>query len=152
VRITLDSTILVRANQRAAGPARALLLELLDRGHRLVLSASVLEEVERVLHYPRLLKQFGLTDTEITLFVAFLGASAEIVEVDETLTAPIRDPKDVHILQTAIGGKADYLCTLDEHFWETPVVTFCSNCGITVISDLDLLRLVREAPGETSRA
>jgi putative PIN family toxin of toxin-antitoxin system len=152
VRITLDSTILVRANQRAAGPARALLLELLDRGHRLVLSASVLDEVERVLHYPRLLKRSGLTETEITRFIAFLAASAEIVEVDETLTAPIRDPKDVHILQTAIGGKADYLCTLDEHFKDTVVVMFCSNRGITVISDLDLLRLVRESSSEISKA
>ena len=152
MRITLDSTILVRANQRAAGPARALLLELLDRGHRLVLSASVLDEVERVLHYPRLLKRSGLTETEITRFIAFLAASAEIVEVDETLTAPIRDPKDVHILQTAIGGKADYLCTLDEHFKDTVVVMFCSNRGITVISDLDLLRLVREASSEISKA
>lgn len=152
MRITLDSTILVRANQRAAGPARALLLELLDRGHRLVLSASVLDEVERVLHYPRLLKRSGLTETEITRFIAFLAASAEIVEVDETLTAPIRDPKDVHILQTAIGGKADYLCTLDEHFKDTVVVMFCSNRGITVISDLDLLRLVRESSSEISKA
>jgi putative PIN family toxin of toxin-antitoxin system len=152
VRITLDSTILVRANRRASGPARALLLELLDRGHRLVLSASILEEVERVLHYPRLFKRFGLTEAEITQFVGFLAATAEIVEVDETLTAPIRDPKDVHILQTAIGGKAEYLCTLDEHFRDSLVVTFCSNRGITVISDLDLLRLVREAPLETSKA
>ena len=150
MRIVLDSAILVRANQRAVGPARALLLELLDRGHRLILSASVLDEVDRVLHYPRLLKRFGMTDAEITQFVTFLAASGEIVEVDEALTAPIRDPEDVHILQTAIDGKADYLCTLDGHFWETPVVTFCSNRGITVISDLDLLRLVREAPGETS--
>jgi putative PIN family toxin of toxin-antitoxin system len=142
VRIVLDSTILARANQRAAGPARALLLALLDHGHRLILAASVLDEVDRVLHYP----------PEITQFVAFLAASGQIVEVDEALTAPIRDPKDVHILQTAIGGKADYLCTLDGHFWETPVVTFCSNRGITVISDLDLLRLVRETPGETSMA
>jgi predicted nucleic acid-binding protein len=93
-----------------------------------------------------------LTETEITQFVAFLAAAAEIVEVDETLTAPIRDPKDVHILQTAISGKADYLCTLDEHFRETLVVTFCSNRGITVISDLDLLRLVREAPSEENKA
>ena len=152
MRITLDSTVLVRANQRATGPARALLLELLDRGHRLVLSASILEEMERVLHYPRLLKRFGLTETEITQLVAFLAASAEIVEVDEMLTASIRDPDDVHILQTAIGGKVDYLCTLDEHFRETPVVEFCSNRGITVISDLDLLRLVREAPIEPPKA
>lgn len=97
MRVTLDSTILVRANQLARGPARALLLEILDRGHRLVLSASVLEEVERVLHYPRLLTRFGLTEAEISAYVTFLAAAAEIVEVDETVTAPIDDPNDIHI-------------------------------------------------------
>jgi len=66
VRITLESTILVRANQHAKGPARALLLELLDYGHRLIFSTSILEEVERVLHYPRLIKRFALTEVEIT--------------------------------------------------------------------------------------
>lgn len=145
MRITLDSTKLVRANQRSTGPARALLLELLDHRHRLILSGSVLEEVERVLHYPRLLKRFALTEVEITQFVAFPAASSEIVEIDETITPPIRDPKDIHILQTAIGGKAEYLCTLDEHFYETPVVAFCSNRDVTIISDLDLLRLVRSS-------
>src|ERR1700682_3140448 len=44
----------------------------------------MLEEVERVLHHPRLIKRFALTESEITQFVAFLAASAEIVEVDET--------------------------------------------------------------------
>ena len=145
MRITLDSTILVRANQRATGSARVLLLELLDHRHRLILSGSVLEEVERVLHYPRLLKRFALTEVEITRFVAFLAASSEIVEIDETITPPIRDPKDIHILQTAIGGKAEYLCTLDEHFYEMPVVAFCSNRDVTIISDLDLLLLVRSS-------
>jgi putative PIN family toxin of toxin-antitoxin system len=119
------------------------LLELLDRGHTLVLSASVLEEVERVLHYPRLLQRSGLTDDDITQFIAFLAASAELVEVDEAITPPIRDLKDVHILQTATSGKVEYLCTLDTHFYETLVVAFCADRGITVISELDLLRLVR---------
>jgi putative PIN family toxin of toxin-antitoxin system len=143
VRVTLDSTILVRTNQRATGLARALLLELLGSGHTLVLSESVLDEVELVLHYPRLIKRFALTETEITQFVAFLAASAEMVDVDETIKAPIRDPQDIHILQTAIDGRADYLCTLDRHFFEPADVTLCSKSGLEVISDLDLLRLVR---------
>jgi len=88
-----------------------------------------------------------LTETEIAQFAGFLAASGEIVEVDETIRRPaattIRDTPDIHILQTAIGGRAQYLCTLDQHFYESPVVAFCSNRGIKVISDLDLLRLLR---------
>jgi uncharacterized protein len=143
VRVTLDSTILVRANQRATGLARAVLLELLEGEHTLVLSVSVLDEVERVLHYPRLIKRFALTETEITQFVAFLTTASEIVEVDEAIMPPIRDPKDIHILRTAIGGRARYVCTLDQHFFESSVVAFCARHDVTVISDLELLHVVR---------
>ena len=90
-------------------------MELLDGGHTLVLSGSVLDEVERVLHYPRLLKRFALTETEITQFIAFLGVTAEIVEIDKTIEPLIRYPKDIHVVQTAVSGKAAYICTLDEH-------------------------------------
>jgi len=143
VRITLDSTIIVRANQRASGPARILLLEIRDRGHKLITSATVLDEVNRVLRYPRLLKCFALTESETTQFVSFIAASAEIVEVDETIITPIRDAKDVHVDQTAISGKSTYLCTLDGHFHTPQVVAFCAAWGVEVISDLDLLKLVR---------
>jgi predicted nucleic acid-binding protein len=84
-----------------------------------------------------------LTEPEITEFVSFLAAAAELVEVDDAMTAPIRDPEDIHILQTAVSGRAEYLCTLDEHFYDQAVIDFCLNRGITVLSDLDLLRLVR---------
>jgi putative PIN family toxin of toxin-antitoxin system len=105
----------------------------------------MLDEVERVLHYPRLVKRFGLSEQAIAEYVAFLANSAEIVELDTTIWPPIRDPKDVHIIQTAINGKAEYLCTLDKHFFEPQVVEFCSNYALSIISDLDLLRLIRVA-------
>ena len=108
MRIAFDSAILVRANQRATGLARALLLAVLENGHTMVLSASVLDEVGRVLHYPRLLKAYALTGIEISRFVAFLSASAHVVEIDETVAPPIRDPDDVHIIRTAVSGKPIY--------------------------------------------
>jgi putative PIN family toxin of toxin-antitoxin system len=104
----------------------------------------MLEEVERVLHYPRLLKLFGLTEAEIFQFLTFLAASAEIVESDQTLTIPIRDLNDAHVLQTAVSGRADYVCTLDKHFKDGPVVSFCSNSGMAVVSDVELLQVIRQ--------
>ena len=139
----LDSTILVRAHQKATGPARALLLELLQAGHRLILSASILEELERVLYYPRLQQRSNLTSHEITEYLTFLTASAQIVQADEALAAPIRDPKDVHVLQTALAGSAQYLCTLDQHFYEHPVLAFCSSRGLSIIADVERLALIR---------
>ena len=104
MRIAFDSAILVRANQSATGLARAVL----ENGHTMVLSASVLDEVGRVVHYPRLFKAYALTGIEISRFVAFLSASAHVVEIDETVAPPIRDPDDVHIIRTAVSGKPIY--------------------------------------------
>ncbi len=144
MRIVLDSAILVRANQRATGLASVLLRELLQRGHLLIVSVSLLEEVDRVLHYPRLVKRFDLAVPKIVQFVAFLTASGKFIDVDQTAPVPIKDPKDIHVLQTAISGKADYLCTLDRHFRDEAVITFCADRGIAIVSDLDLLRVIRK--------
>jgi predicted nucleic acid-binding protein len=49
MRIVLDTNILVRANAKARGPARELLLLIVDSPeHTLLLSPFLLEELERV--------------------------------------------------------------------------------------------------------
>jgi len=143
VRILLDTTILVRAHQNAEGLARALLLELLAARHVLVLSASLLEEAERVLYYPRLVKASKLQPEQVTEYLEFLSASSHLVEIDRTLPVPISDPKDSHVLQTAVAGRVDVLCTLDADFYEQPVLVFCEAKGIRVLHDFELLRLIR---------
>ena len=63
MRFTLDSYILVRA---ATSP-RGLALRLLDiilGAHTLVLSRFILEEVERVLLYPRIQARYRITTVE----------------------------------------------------------------------------------------
>jgi putative PIN family toxin of toxin-antitoxin system len=122
------------------------LLETLAARHVLVLSAPILEEVERVLSYPRLVKASKLQPEQVTEFLEFLSSSSYLADIDDTLPVPIRDPKDRHVLQTAVAGKAEVLCTLDAHFFELPVLDYCAATGIQVFNDLDLLRLIRAAP------
>jgi putative PIN family toxin of toxin-antitoxin system len=86
-----------------------------------VLSSSALDEAGRVLRYPRLAKRYALAGAEIAGFIAFLSASANLVVPDETVAPPIRDPDDVHVIQMAVAGEADYLCTLDAHFYDPAV-------------------------------
>jgi hypothetical protein len=54
MRITPDTAILVRANTKAAGPARELLNTIARTGARLVLSPFILDELARTLRYPRM--------------------------------------------------------------------------------------------------
>jgi putative PIN family toxin of toxin-antitoxin system len=143
VKIVLDNTILVRAHEHAHGLGRELLTSLIESKHVLVLSNEMLHELARVLRYPRLQEFFGLTEDLVYNYVAFLRRSAEIVTSDPVLTAPIRDVNDVIVVQTAIIGEADILCTNDEDFFEKPIAQYLSNHGISVLDDIALMERLR---------
>ena len=143
MKIVLDNTILVRAHEQAHGLGRELLTSLIESKHVLLLSNEMLHELARVLRYPRLQKFFGLTEDLVYNYVAFLRRSAEIVTLTPLLTAPIRDVNDVIVVQTAVIGEADILCTNDEDFFQRPIAQYLSNHGISVLDDVALMQRVR---------
>ena len=62
MKIVLDTTILVRANEGSYGLARERLTNIVESEHRLLLSNEMLHELARVLRYPRLREFYGLTE------------------------------------------------------------------------------------------
>jgi predicted nucleic acid-binding protein len=52
----------------------------------------------------------------------------------------LRDETDSPVLGTALAGGAEILCTWDEDFYEQPVVAYCAERGIRIMSDIELLR------------
>ena len=143
MKIVLDTTILVRANEHAHGLGRELLTALIESQHVLLLSNEMLHELARVLRYPRLQEFFGLTDELVYNYIAFLRQAAEIVPLNPVLTAPIRDVNDTIVVQTAIVGEADIICTNDADFFEKPVVQYLSDYGISVLDDIALMERLR---------
>jgi len=91
VRFTLDSNILVRALVSPHGPALRL-LDIIRRAHTLVLSRFILDEVERVLLYPRLQARDVITAGEAARFTGNLAGVAHMVEpvIVRPLVRPIR--------------------------------------------------------------
>jgi hypothetical protein len=90
VKIVLDTTILVRANEHTHGLARELLVNIVEGEHKLLLSNEMLHELARVLRYPRLQEFYR----------------PEIVTLDPLVSAPIRDVNDIIVMQTAIIGES----------------------------------------------
>ncbi len=98
MRIVLDTTILVLANVSSQGPARDLLLTIIDQKHTLILSNEILHELAKVLRYPRLMALHGLPENRIYQFIGFLREAAEIVPLNSLLSAPIRDVNDIIVM------------------------------------------------------
>lgn len=142
MRVVLDTGVLVRANAKSRGPARELLMAILDGPHELITSAFLLDETARVLRYPRLLVRHGLNEQEIEEHLGFLRRISELVDVVIGNPVVLSDPDDDPVVYTAADGRADVLCTLDRDFFQPGVITFCREHHIEVMTDVELLRLL----------
>ena len=140
MRIVLDSNILVRSFVSSRGLAHDLLLAILAGDHTLILSSEILSEVARVLRYPRLMAVHGEQEEAIYSFTGWLRDAAEIVALNPLADAPIRDRNDIFVLQTALSGEADVVCTGDRDFFAPPASIFLASCGIEVLTDAQLMR------------
>ena len=125
------------------GLGRDLLIKIVESEHILLLSNEMLYELARVLRYPRLQMFYDLSENLVFDYVNFLRRSSELVTLDPLVSAPIRDVNDVIVMQTAIIGEADILCTKDDDFFEKPASEYLSKLGIAVLDDISLMHRLR---------
>ncbi len=129
MRFTLDSNVLVRAVASPRGPALRV-LDIILGGHTLVLSRFILDEVERVLLYPRLQARYQITASEAARFTGNLADVAHMVEPVIVRPLVLSDSADDPVLYTAVDGKAEVLCTRNIRHFDAPEVRkFCAARG-----------------------
>lgn len=95
------------------------LLESIRRKHTLVSSEFIVDELNRVLQYPRIRARYGLTAIYAETFAAQTAGAAYMVELPGIRPAVSSDPDDDPILYTAAAGKSDVLCTLNTRHFRT---------------------------------
>jgi putative PIN family toxin of toxin-antitoxin system len=145
LRVTPDTNILVRAHPRSRSTGRKLIVALIEGGHTLVLSNEIVAETVAVLRYPRLQKRFALSDEELYDYSQFLRQVSQTVILSQPFLAPLRDPDDLHVLETAERGAAEVLCTNDADFHDPAMLAYCAARGIEVCNENTLL--ARLSPG-----
>ena len=117
MRIVLDANVLVSGLISRKGPPGQILDAWLAGQFQLFISPQILEELRRVLRYPRILNR--LTIEQVTGLLDKLGIEAELVDGTLKLNILTRDPSDNIYLACAVEAKADYLVTGNsEHFEE----------------------------------
>jgi putative PIN family toxin of toxin-antitoxin system len=143
LRIVLDSTVLVRAHPASQAAGRKALMAVLDQSHTLVLSNPIIVETIRVLRYPRFQKIYALADDALFEYAQFLHEASQIVPLDQGYAAPLRDPADMDVLQTAERGDCDILCSNDSDFHDEETAAYCADRGIIVYTEATFLALMR---------
>jgi putative PIN family toxin of toxin-antitoxin system len=106
----------------------------------LILSQYLLQELRRILTYPRLLRSSGLTPLDISDYLDYLARVSTLVHPVPVPENLLRDQADEPVLGTALAGNADVICTRDADFFAEEVQRFSAAWGIQILTDLDLLR------------
>ena len=145
MRIVLDTNVLIRGNPKASGPAREALLAIVSGEHALIISRPLLQELERTLTYTRVQNLWQLTAGEIDEYIGLVASVGELVPTLSGDSIITKDPDDDAVVYAALIGRANVICTLDAHFFEPDVLTLCDRYGIRVMTDIELLQLIREA-------
>lgn len=107
MRIALDSSVLIAAHISRAGVCAELLEDLLLH-HELVTSEFILGEFGR-----KLVEKFRFPEREVDQVAAFLRRAAVVVEPADLPPDVCRDPTDIPILGTAVGGDCALLISVD---------------------------------------
>ncbi|MCX6631987.1 MAG: putative toxin-antitoxin system toxin component, PIN family [Candidatus Solibacter sp.] len=143
MRILLDTNLLVRAAISPRGSAREIFRCIeANENHALVVFGYLFSELVDVLRRDRIRARFPLTDDDIRSYCEHLAAVGDEVS-PKALGPVIDDPKDQAIIDAAVAGKVDVLCTSDHHFFTDAVIAFCAGYGIRIMNDIDLLRLLK---------
>lgn len=139
MRILFDTNVLARAHQRASGPARRALLHATRGTETFIISQYLLQELGRILTYPKLLNRSHFTPADIAEYLEYLAGVSVLVDPLPVPAHILRDQTDEPILGTALAGRADVLCTLDADFFDEKVRQFSAAKGIRILTDVELL-------------
>jgi hypothetical protein len=110
-----DTNILVMFGVRHTREASALWQAIITDRFDLLISESILRELNRVLHYPRIGPRYKLSEEDIERFLARLREVGVMLPGLYEVSVVISDPTDDKFLACALEGGADYLVTEDAH-------------------------------------
>lgn len=111
-RAVFDTNLLVSYLLVHRPPIALLIDEQLAQERFTLVSAPVLlEELARVLRYPRLQRYYDTAQRD--RFVALIAALSELVELPEEIPPISRDPDDDRVIACAVVGRVDGIVSGD---------------------------------------
>jgi hypothetical protein len=113
MRVVLDANVLVSSILSAAGTPARILDAWRDEHFQLLISDAILDEVGRVLRYPKIVKRHLWTETETDHFVHTLASLAIKTPGSLALNVITDDPSDNRYLECAVEGSADFIVSGD---------------------------------------
>lgn len=127
MRVVLDTNVVVSGLLMPASLAGALLRFGGEGRLQLVTSQPLIDELARVLAYPKIARRLRISAAECAAVVAAYAGDKEVIDVAETSATVPADAGDNMVLATLLASGADALITGDAGLLELaerhPIVT-----------------------------
>ncbi len=118
MRVVLDVNVLVSAVISSRG-SPAKILDLWEKGEfDLIISPALLEELGRVIQYPKIQKKYHLSEEFVEKFLGLLSSQTIHVNPSGAVDVVEKDPTDNRYLECAKAGNASFIVTGDRHLLE----------------------------------
>lgn len=105
----------------------------------LVTSFGIIEEVNRVLHLPRIQQKYHLIESDIQAFVLTLTHQGDCVAGKVVLKGVAPDPGDDKVISCAVEAQADFIVTGDKRLQQLGEYQ-----GIRIINAESFIRVLKE--------
>jgi len=135
IRVVIDANQFVSALLKPDSNPAEVIRMARERKIQLIMSPEIIDEIQAVLLYPKIMKRHRRTAEEIEVFLKKLMKVAVIVRSGERLDVIKDDPSDNKYLECAVEGKAAYIISGDKHL--TDLQFFC---GIKIIDPAKFLK------------
>jgi putative PIN family toxin of toxin-antitoxin system len=140
MKAVLDANVFVSALIARSGIPRQIVDLWREEAFDLLISEAILDEVARVLHYPRIVRLHKLTEPELLELLSLLRDECFLISPAESIDVS-PDDTDNRYLECAVAGGADYLVTGDKRHL-LPIGAYLS---VRIVSPAIFLALLRSA-------
>ena len=137
MKVVLDTSVLAAAFLKRGG-VNDQVLKQGGKSYDLYLSEAILEELQRVLAYPRLRRRYPYTDEDVEDFIEGLRKVGHVISQWPELRVIGEDPKDDMVLACALEVGADYIVSKDDHLKDLKEYR-----GIKILSTDEFLKLLK---------
>jgi len=114
MKIVLDTNIFISGIITPKGKAGKILNEYKNNALEIITSHELLQEVKKVLNYPKIIKIIKWDQKKIDEFIEYLYFFTSIVDITGIDYHFDQDPNDNHIIATYLAANCDYLVTGDK--------------------------------------
>ena len=115
MKVVLDANVYVSSMLNKQGNPKRV-IDGWQRGtFDVLITSAILDEIGRVLRYPRIVKRHKQVEPAIQRFLKLLEDKAITVEPGEELGVVKDDESDNRYLECAVAGKAQFVISGDNH-------------------------------------